>query len=85
MNIRLIIGVLGGIIAIEFLGIIYQTKIYKDEVNKSIEYEKFRKQVLDKATKEREEIRKSLEVQEKMKKELEVLKEKQKENLREEK
>lgn len=53
MNIRLILGILGGIVAVEFIAIIIQLRIYKREVDKSIEYENFRKDVLIKAAKER--------------------------------
>ena len=61
MNIRLILGILGGIVAVEFIAIIIQLRIYKREVDKSIEYENFRKDVLIKAAKERRELREALE------------------------
>lgn len=32
MNIRLILGILGGIVAVEFIAIIIQLRIYKREV-----------------------------------------------------
>ena len=59
MNIRLILGILGGIVAVEFIAIIIQLRIYKREVDKSIEYENFRKDVLIKAAKERRELSKA--------------------------
>ena len=37
MNIRLIINILIGMIFLEFIAILYQTKIYKRELNKRIE------------------------------------------------
>ena len=76
MNIRLIIGILGGIIAIEFIAIIYQLRIYKREVEKRIEYENFRNNILIKVTKERRELGESLAKQKELKEKLEVLNEK---------
>lgn len=73
MNIRLIIQILIGMIFIEFIAILYQTKIYKRELNKSIEYEKFREQVLAKAEKEREEIRTAMKKQQELRDRLEEL------------
>ncbi len=73
MNIRLIIQILIGMIFIEFIAIIYQTKVYKRELNKSIEYEKFREQVLAKAEKEREEIRAAMKKQQELRDRLEEL------------
>ena len=67
MNIRLILGILGGIVAVEFIAIIIQLRIYKREVDKSIEYENFRKDVLIKAAKERRELREALEKQQELK------------------
>lgn len=67
MNIRLILGILGGIVAVEFIAIIIQLRIYKREVDKSIEYENFRKDVLIKASKERRELREALEKQQELK------------------
>lgn len=73
MNIRLIIQILIGMIFIEFIAILYQTKVYKRELNKSIEYEKFREQVLAKAEKEREEIRTAMKKQKELRDRLEEL------------
>ena len=73
MNIRLIIQILIGMIFIEFIAIIYQTKVYKRELNKSIEYEKFREQVLAKAEKEREEIRAAMKKQQELRDRLEEI------------
>ena len=73
MNIRLIINILIGMIFLEFIAILYQTKIYKRELNKSIEYEKFREQVLAKAEKEREEIRAAMKKQKELRDRLEEL------------
>ena len=73
MNIRLIIQILIGMIFIEFIAILYQTKVYKRELNKSIEYEKFREQVLAKAEKEREEIRAAMKKQQELRDRLEEL------------
>lgn len=73
MNIRLILGILGGIVAVEFIAIIIQLKIYKREVDKSIEYENFRKDVLIKAAKERRELREALEKQRELKEKMEEL------------
>lgn len=67
MNIRLILGILGGIVAVEFIAIIIQLRIYKREVDKSIEYENFRKDVLIKAAKKRRELREALEKQQELK------------------
>lgn len=67
MNIRLILGILGGIVAVEFIAIIIQLGIYKREVDKSIEYENFRKDVLIKAAKERRELREALAKQQELK------------------
>lgn len=67
MNIRLILGILGGIVAVEFIAIIIQLRIYKREVDKSIEYENFRKEVLIKAAKERRELREALAKQQELK------------------
>ena len=67
MNIRLILGILGGIVAVEFIAIIIQLRIYKREVDKSIEYENFSKDVLIKAAKERRELREALEKQQELK------------------
>ena len=67
MNIRLILGILGGIVAVEFIAIIIQLRIYKREVDKSIEYENFRKDVLIKADKEIRELREALEKQQELK------------------
>ncbi len=73
MNIRLIIGILGGIIAAEFIAIIYQMGVYKKEIEKSIEYENFRKEVLIKAAKERRELREALAKQQELKNKMEEL------------
>lgn len=73
MNIRLIIQILIGMIFIEFIAILYQTKVYQKELNKSIEYEKFREQVLAKAEKEREEIRAAMKKQKELRDRLEEL------------
>jgi len=67
MNIRLILGILGGIVAVEFIAIIIQLRIYKREVDKSIEYENFRKDVLIKVAKERRELREALAKQQELK------------------
>ena len=56
-----------GIVAVEFIAIIIQLRIYKREVDKSIEYENFRKDVLIKAAKERRELREALEKQQELK------------------
>lgn len=79
MNIRLILGILGGIVAVEFIAIIIQLKIYKREVNKSIEYENFRKDVLIKAAKERRELREALEKQQELKEKMAELSKKREE------
>ena len=73
MNIRLIIQILLAMIFIEFIAIIYQTRVYKQELNKSIEYEKCREEVLAKAEKEREEIRTAMKKQKVLKERLEEL------------
>lgn len=67
MNIRLILGILGGVVAVEFIAIIIQLRIYKREVDKSIEYENFRKDVLIKVSKERRELREALAKQQELK------------------
>ena len=67
MNIRLILGILGSIVAVEFIAIIIQLRIYKREIEKSIEYENFRKDVLIKAAKERRELREALAKQQELK------------------
>ena len=67
MNIRLILGILGAIVAVEFIAIIVQLKIYKREVDRSIEYENFRKNVLIKVAKERRELREALAKQQELK------------------
>ena len=74
MNIRLIIQILLAMIFIEFIAIIYQTRVYKQELNKSIEYEKFREEVLAKAEKEIEEIRTAMKKQKVLKERLEEAK-----------
>ena len=79
MNIRLIIGILGGIVAVEFIAIIIQLKIYKREVDKSIEYENFRKDILVKAAKERRELREALDKQQELKEKMEELSKKREE------
>lgn len=73
MNIRLILGILGSIVAVEFIAIIIQLRIYKREVDKSIEYENFRKDVLIKATKERRELKEALAKQQQLKQKMEEL------------
>lgn len=80
MNVRLILGVLGGIVAAEFIAIIVQLNIYKREVDKSIEYENFRKEVLIKAAKERKELREALAKQQELKNKMEELREKRSAN-----
>lgn len=79
MNIRLILGILGGIVAVEFIAIIIQLRIYKREVDKSIEYENFRKDVLIKAAKERRELREALEKQQELKEKMAELSNKREE------
>ena len=79
MNIRLILGILGGIVAVEFIAIIIQLKIYKREVDKSIEYENFRKDILVKAAKERRELREALDKQQELKEKMEELSKKREE------
>ena len=79
MNIRLILGILGGIVAVEFIAIIIQLKIYKREVDKSIEYENFRKDILVKAAKERRELREALDKQQELKEKMEELSKKKQE------
>lgn len=79
MNIRLILGILGGIVAAEFIAIIIQLRIYKREVDKSIEYENFRKDVLIKAAKERRELREALAKQQELKEKMAELSKKREE------
>lgn len=79
MNIRLILGILGGIVAVEFIAIIIQLRIYKREVDKSIEYENFRKDVLIKAAKERCELREALAKQQELKERMAELSKKREE------
>lgn len=79
MNIRLILEILGGIVAVEFIAIIIQLKIYKREVDKSIEYENFRKDVLIKAAKERRELREALAKQQELKEKMAELSKKREE------
>ena len=79
MNIRLILGILGGIVAVEFIAIIIQLRIYKREVDKSIEYENFRKDVLIKAAKERRELREALAKQQELKEKMAELSKKREE------
>ena len=79
MNIRLILGILGGIVAVEFIAIIIQLRIYKREVDKSIEYENFRKDVLIKAAKERRELREALAKQRELKEKMAELSKKREE------
>lgn len=79
MNIRLILGILGGIVAVEFIAIIIQLKIYKREVDKSIEYENFRKDILVKAAKERRELREALAKQQELKEKMEEFSKKREE------
>ncbi len=79
MNIRLILGILGGIVAVEFIAIIIQLKIYKREVDKSIEYENFRKDVLIKVAKERRELREALAKQQELKEKMAELSKKREE------
>jgi len=73
MNIRLLLGILGSIVAVEFIAIIIQLRIYKREVDKSIEYENFRKDVLIKAAKERRELKEALAKQQQLKQKMEEL------------
>lgn len=80
MNVRLILGILGGIVAAEFVAIIVQLNIYKREVDKSIEYENFRKEVLIKAAKERKELREALAKQQELKEKMEELQQKRNAN-----
>ena len=79
MNIRLILGILGGIVAVEFIAIIIQLRIYKREVDKSIEYENFRKDVLIKVAKERRELREALEKEQELKEKMAELSKKREE------
>lgn len=79
MNIRLILGILGGVVAVEFIAIIIQLRIYKREVDKSIEYENFRKDVLIKAAKERRELREALAKQQELKEKMAELSKKREE------
>ncbi len=81
MNIRLILGILGSIVAVEFIAIIIQLRIYKREIEKSIEYENFRKDVLIKAAKERRELREALAKQQELKEKMAELS-KKRENAR---
>ena len=76
MNIRLLLGILGSIVAVEFIAIIIQLRIYKREVDKSIEYENFRKDVLIKAAKERRELKEALAKQQQLKQKMEEIKKK---------
>lgn len=73
MNIRLIIGILVSIVAVEFIAIIVQLGKYKKVVNESIEYENFRKEVLTKASKERLKLQEVLEKQKDMQDKLKEL------------
>lgn len=66
MNIRLIIGILVSIVAVEFIAIIVQLGKYKKVVDESIEYENFRKEVLTKASTERVKLQEALEKQKEM-------------------
>ena len=79
MNIRLILGILGGVVAVEFIAIIIQLSIYKREVDKSIEYENFRKDVLIKVAKERRELREALAKQQELKEKMAELSKKREE------
>ena len=79
MNIRLILGILGAIVAVEFIAIIVQLKIYKREVDRSIEYENFRKNVLIKVAKERRELREALAKQQELKEKMAELSKKREE------
>lgn len=79
MNIRLILGILGGIVAVEFIAIIIQLRIYKREVDKSIEYGNFRKDVLIKVAKERRELREALAKQQELKEKMTELSKKREE------
>ena len=79
MNIRLILGILGGIVAVEFIAIIIQLRIYKREVDKSIEYENFRKDVSIKVAKERSELREALAKQQELKEKMAELSKKREE------
>ncbi|MFR1777801.1 MAG: hypothetical protein ACLSW4_07105 [Clostridia bacterium] len=73
MNVRLIIGILVSIVAVEFIAIIVQLGKYKKVVNESIEYENFRKEVLTKASKERLKLQEVLEKQKDMQDKLKEL------------
>lgn len=79
MNIRLILGILGGIVAVEFIAIIIQLGIYKREVDKSIEYETFRKNILIKAANERRELKEALLKQQELKEKMAELSKKREE------
>ena len=79
MNIRLILGILGGVVAVEFIAIIIQLRIYKREVDKSIEYENFRNDVLIKVAKERRELREALAKQQELKEKMAELSKKREE------
>ena len=73
MNVRLIIGILVSIVAVEFIAIIVQLGKYKKVGNESIEYENFRKEVLTKASKERLKLQEVLEKQKDMQDKLKEL------------
>lgn len=73
MNVRLIIGILVSIVAVEFIAIIVQLGKYKKVVNESIEYENFRKEVLTKASKEKLKLQEVLEKQKDMQDKLKEL------------
>ena len=73
MNVRLLIGILVSIVAVEFIAIIVQLGKYKKVVNESIEYENFRKEVLTKASKERLKLQEVLEKQKDMQDKLKEL------------
>ena len=79
MNIRLILRILGAIVAVVFIAIIVQLKIYKREVDKSIEYENFKKDVLIKVAKERRELREALAKQQELKEKMAELSKKREE------
>ena len=72
-------GNLGGVVAVEFIAIIIQLRIYKREVDKSIEYENFRKDVLIKVAKERRELREALAKQQELKEKMAELSKKREE------
>lgn len=81
MNIRLIIGTLTTLIALELVGILYQTIQYKKAVEESIKYEEFRKDVLIKASKERNKVREALQKQKELQNKMDELNSKRKKNL----